>query len=138
MSTHMIDNPNKKYILFCGFIGIILVHINYVKTKVLNHLSLVSFYGTQANSAESEQTPHNQDLHGLHTVCLFQFEKKIKIQPNTPRIRNGLVLPIRVGKSSRLKLIEIIFSMCTKPQIQPDKQQIIRVTLFFFLTSSIS
>ena len=102
-----------------------------LKPSFLNHLSQASFYGTQANSAESDQTPHNLDLHCLHTVGLFQFEKKIEMQPNTPRIRNGLVLPIRVGKSSRLKLIEIVFSMCIKPQIQPDKQQIIRVALLF-------
>ena len=55
------------------------------------------------------QTMH-QCLIRTFTVCsqnfLLKFEKKWKIPPNIPKIGNGLVLLIKVGKSTMLKWVK--------------------------------
>ena len=41
----------------------------------------------------------DQGLHCLLTECSIKIGKQKKISPNTPKIGNRLILPIRVGKS---------------------------------------
>ena len=53
----------------------------------------------------SDDAASGQDLHCLLTVFSIKIcrKKEIKILPNTLKIGNGIVLQIRVGKSTWLK-----------------------------------
>ena len=73
-------------------------------------MSLASFCGTLADSADPDQIPHNavcnQDLHCLLTEC------SIKILNNG----NGFVLLVMVGMTYRLKWAKFI-STCALAQV---------------------
>ena len=78
-------------------------HVNHFKSH-LTHISLASFYGTSANSADPDQTP--RDLHCLLTEFRLKFGKKReKYHPKPPKIVNGLAQLMGVGISIRLKLV---------------------------------
>ena len=68
------------------------------KNKWLTHISIMSFNGTWANSADPDQTPHNvvsdQDLHCLLTECYVKILKK-KISKYQP-----LPLKFEMGSSN--------------------------------------
>ena len=53
--------------------------------KLKPHLSIASFYGTKANGADQEQTPHNAvsdlDLHCLLKGCPIEIGEKCIITP---------------------------------------------------------
>ena len=54
----------------------------------LTHLSLASFYGTSANSAEQDQLPQyvasDQVLHCLLAECAFKIRLKLKLATQQP------------------------------------------------------
>ena len=62
------------------------------------------------NSANPDQAQQNvasdQGLNCLLTECSIKImKKKLKIPPKAPKVGNGLILLIRVGKSIQLKLV---------------------------------
>ena len=67
-------------------------------------MSLASFLwdiGKLWRPRSDDNAASDQGLHCLLTECSNKFEQKRKIPPNTPKIGNGLVLLIRVGKFIR-------------------------------------
>ena len=81
------------------------------RRKTRRLIRSASLYRTSAYSAEPDQTPQNaasdQGLHCLLTK--LSISKHTKILPNIPRIGNGLLLLIWVGKPIRLEYLKTLY-----------------------------
>ena len=64
---------------------------------------------------------------------LLKFEQKIKIPANTPKIGNGLVLLIEVGKCIRLKWVKCNFIL----NVVQNELLLVLVSPFYYYKSSV-